>query len=401
MIEHSADAPYSLDASGVFVPPWPVTHRGDEFNEAQLDVYAEVEQRHFWFSGRRRFLTYGVRRAVRRYLQPAPALHAIDLGAGTGEWAAHLSAALPGCFAELSVGDSSPRALELARVAVGPTIGRYQVDLRRLGWRERWDAVFLLDVLEHISDDALVMGQIADALRPGGLLFVTTPALDALRTYNDDVEHHARRYSRRDFQRLAGGCGLTLRGIGDADLARWRSAMMTFLRKLTLKHRRPLVLKSPPHTARIRVLLQMFPDAKFLHIHRHPYAVFQSMLRLLMDASLRQRLQRPRKQTFEDMVLRWYRLMYEAFFDERALIPRGHFHEIRFEELQRDLVGAMQRSYEALSLPSFGDVEGEVRRYAASIKGYRTTANQPPAPPRQERIAREWQRSFDEWGYPT
>lgn len=204
------DGPYSRDASGIMAPSPPVAHRGDEFNESQLDVYAEIEARHFWFAGRRRFVTRAVQRAIARSLPSASDLRAIDLGAGTGGWAAHLMRAMPDRFREIAVADSSRRALELAARVAGPSVARYQVDLRRLGWHERWDVVFLLDVLEHIADDRLVVEQIARSLRPGGLLFVTTPALGALRTYNDDLEHHVRRYSGGDFRRLAEVAGLEL-----------------------------------------------------------------------------------------------------------------------------------------------------------------------------------------------
>jgi omega-hydroxy-beta-dihydromenaquinone-9 sulfotransferase len=56
----------------------------------------------------------------------------------------------------------------------------------------------------------------------------------------------------------------------------WKSALRQFLRKLTLKYNRPLILKSPAHTGRLDVLLEMFPAARFVHIHRDPYTVFQS-----------------------------------------------------------------------------------------------------------------------------
>lgn len=194
---------------------------------------------------------------------------------------------------------------------------------------------------------------------------------------------------------------LTLRGIPEDDLERWRAALMAFLRKLTLKHGRPLVLKSPPHTARIRGLLEMFPEAKFLHIHRDPYAVFQSSLRMMGDSSRRQALQRPRREAIEDRVLRWYRLMYEAFFADRCLVLPGRFHEVGFEELERDMVAVMRGSYAALDLPSFCQIEPEVRRYAAAMQGYHKTAYAPLPSSLRQRIAHEWRRSFDEWGYAT
>ncbi len=39
---------------------------------------------------------------------------------------------------------------------------------------------------------------------------------------------------------------------------------------------RRMVVKSPVHTARVRVLLEMFPNAQFVYVHRDPYVVLQS-----------------------------------------------------------------------------------------------------------------------------
>ncbi|MEX2119594.1 MAG: methyltransferase domain-containing protein [Pirellulales bacterium] len=192
------------------MPPVPIAHRDDEFNQWQLDVYAQIEPRHFWFAGRRRFLLHAVRRELRR-LPPHPtAPSAVDLGGGCGGWIKYLGQAMAGTFPELALADSSLRALDLAGQVLQPSIRRYQVDLRQLGWSNRWDVAFLLDVLEHIRDDEQVLAEIHCALRPGGLLFVTAPALDVLRTYNDDLERHVRRYSRSGFQRLARRGGFEL-----------------------------------------------------------------------------------------------------------------------------------------------------------------------------------------------
>src|SRR5262249_20681564 len=78
---------------------------------------------------------------------------------------------------------------------------------------------------------------------------------------------------------------LTLRELSEEELNQWKSALAWFVRKLAFHHGRPLVLKSPGHTCRIRLLLEMFPGAKFVHIHRHPYAVFQSARHTVLKIS--------------------------------------------------------------------------------------------------------------------
>lgn len=74
---------------------------------------------------------------------------------------------------------------------------------------------------------------------------------------------------------------LTLRDIPARERERWARVFRGFLRLLTYRHQaKPLVLKSPPHTARLAMLARMFPKARFLHIVRDPYAVFASTIHL-------------------------------------------------------------------------------------------------------------------------
>ena len=73
---------------------------------------------------------------------------------------------------------------------------------------------------------------------------------------------------------------LDLRGVPAAAVDRWKRALLWFLKCLTLRNPKRIVLKSPPHTCRIRTLLEMFPKAKFVHIVRDPYVIFPSTVNL-------------------------------------------------------------------------------------------------------------------------
>lgn len=194
---------------------------------------------------------------------------------------------------------------------------------------------------------------------------------------------------------------LTFRGVSEAEVARWQEAFLLFLKKLTWKYGRPLVLKSPPHTCRIRLLLEMFPHAKFVHIQRNPYAVFPSSKWTFQVNYELHRLQRPRPDGLDEWVLRQYRTMYEVYFEERKLIPEGNLVEVRFEELEKDPLGQVRRVYEVLALPAFDRVEAALRRYIDSIMGYQKNKFSELSSALRDRIAHEWRLSFDEWGYPV
>jgi len=193
---------------------------------------------------------------------------------------------------------------------------------------------------------------------------------------------------------------LTFRDVAPQEIDEWRTGLLLFLKKLTWKYQRPLVLKSPPHTCRIRLLLDLFPDARFVHVHRNPYTVFQSTMHLIERGFPLIRFQRSDQVDWEARTLRVYREMYERFFEERSLIPDGHLHEVCFEEVERDPIGQMRNIYEALTLPGFGNVESRLQDYVDSIAGYKKNEFSDLAADMRERIASEWQRSFDEWRYP-
>jgi hypothetical protein len=192
---------------------------------------------------------------------------------------------------------------------------------------------------------------------------------------------------------------LTFRSASENEIAEWRAAFELFLKKLTWKYRRPLILKSPPHTCRIRLLLETFPGAKFVHIHRDPYVVFQSSRKMFQTMIGWHDLQKPSLDGFDDWILEQYREMYKIFFEERSLIPAGHYHEMAFEALEKDPTKEMRRLYETLNLPDFRETEAEMQRYIASLAHYQKNRFAVLEPNLKARIGSLWRASIDEWGY--
>ena len=82
------------------------------------------------------------------------------------------------------------------------------------------------------------------------------------------------------------------------EVARWKDAVVFFYKKVLFKKRdKRLILKvglvytytqhthtqSPAHTARLKLMHELFPGAKFVHISRNPYEVYQSTQKLYAD----------------------------------------------------------------------------------------------------------------------
>jgi hypothetical protein len=204
------------------------------------------------------------------------------------------------------------------------------------------------------------------------------------------------------FPRSPTGYGrtLTFRDADPAEVAAWSEAVVWFLKALTLAERRPLILKSPPHTARMGLLLKNFPDARFVHIRRDPYAVFASTLSLLRAVRPVFRLQRGPKGDDVETVLHVYTEMYDAYFADRNSMPPGQLIEIAYEDLERDPLGQLRAAYDGLSLGDFESVRPAVEAYLGTVAGHKKGRYRPLDEATRQKVAGAWARYFDAWGYP-
>ena len=193
---------------------------------------------------------------------------------------------------------------------------------------------------------------------------------------------------------------LNFRDASPSEVAAWSSAIVDFLKAMTVKTGRRLILKSPPHTARVRLLLELFPDAQFIHIRRDPYPVFLSTIGLLKAIQPVFRLQGGSWTVDEDAVLRTYKTMYDAYFDDRDLIPPGRLVEIAFEDLDRDPLGQIRAIYEGLALPSFDEVRPAMEAYLATVSDHRKARHPELDDATRFKVAEACSRSFDAWRYP-
>jgi SAM-dependent methyltransferase len=147
---------------------------------------AAVERRHFWFAARNDVILSALRHTV----GPLGGRRVLDVGCGTG----FVLAALERAGLDTCGIDMHRAALLLARPrVVGPLV---RSAAATLPFFPDFDLVTLLDVLEHVDDDAALLRQAADTLTPGGHVVVTVPAGPHLWTTYDEVIGHKRRYDR-------------------------------------------------------------------------------------------------------------------------------------------------------------------------------------------------------------
>lgn len=190
------------------------------------DWYQFATEDHFWMRWRHR----GVLDAVQS--SKVPVSRALEIGCGNavarGMLERDLGIPVDGC-------DLNRAGLAMAK----PGLGRlffYDIHDQEPSLLGRYDAVFLLDVLEHIEDDSAFLAAALGHLRVGGVMIVNVPASMLLYSRYDAVNGHVRRYRKATLTKTFRQAGLPLEG-----LSYWAFSMVPVLlaRKVALKMRSP------------------------------------------------------------------------------------------------------------------------------------------------------------------
>ena len=84
----------------------------------------------------------------------------------------------------------------------------YDIFQRQPGFAERFDVIFLFDVLEHISDEGGFLNAALYHLKPQGQLIINVPAGQWAYSSYDTAAGHLRRYTMRTLSESAARSGL-------------------------------------------------------------------------------------------------------------------------------------------------------------------------------------------------
>lgn len=199
---------------------------------------------------------------------------------------------------------------------------------------------------------------------------------------------------RRNFDR-----GVFFDGCAPAQVRAREKAFEYFSRKVWLAGgQRRLLVKNPVYTARIAAVREIWPDARFIHCIRDPYAVFPSMRNFYERLFAAFALQPYDDVAVDELVIAGYARMMDRLIAESAEVPEGRFVEVRYERLASDPLAEVGRVYRGLGLPGFADAERAFRAYLERVRGYQGSAHRLSADD-VARIEASWGRFIDRWGY--
>ena len=181
---------------------------------------------------------------------------------------------------------------------------------------------------------------------------------------------------------------------------KWKEVYLYLLKKATLYNNgKRLVLKNQDNTAKIKILLEMFPDAKFILILRNPYQMYYSMMKFMRIVIPLYCVQNPPKfEIVEKSMMDLYAKFFRKYLDQRDSIPKGNLVEIKYENFINNPLKMLKKIYTSLNLEGFKESENSFREYVETQKSFKPQTYEVSDDVRKK-IDEKWGFVVEEFGY--
>lgn len=155
------------------------------------------------------------------------------------------------------------------------------------------------------------------------------------------------------------------------DLEIWKSDFLRFYKKLCYRKNGILVIKNPFHSLRISLLKELFPNARFVHIKRHPYKVIPSTIKMWNIVAEQNALKRHWQSPSVEEVSEFYNNMLNVLERDFVAIEDNRKMEVEFGELESDPEGIIKKIYNRFGIDLTKGYEYELKKFLDGLKGYK------------------------------
>src|SRR5215216_2496292 len=187
------------------------TNLPKEMQSHHYPLLYQVEERHWWYVGRRRIIQNLVEKICTSMDNPSPRI--LDVGCGTGanlKMLAHYGKAEGIDISQQAIDFCGERGLQSVKLGAAEDLP-YEND--------SFELVTALDVIEHLDDDVAGLREMRRVLRPDGRLLLFVPAFMFLWGVQDDVSNHRRRYTLPSLLRAVEAAGFAVEWSSYANIS--------------------------------------------------------------------------------------------------------------------------------------------------------------------------------------
>ncbi|MDZ7716531.1 MAG: sulfotransferase [Balneolaceae bacterium] len=184
------------------------------------------------------------------------------------------------------------------------------------------------------------------------------------------------------------------------EIEQWKKDYAFLIKKISLSAGGLQVLiKSPGNASRIEKLLELYPKAKFIFIHRNPYDVFYSSKKLWNTLLDNLALQEFSDRKIEQEIVKVYKKLMSAYIQQRTIIPEEQLAEIRFENFVESPLPELEAVYNKLDISGFKQAEPYFEKFIQQ-KTSGKSSNYNYENYVINTLNKHWEFAFEEWNYP-
>ena len=192
---------------------------------------------------------------------------------------------------------------------------------------------------------------------------------------------------------------LYFENLNKKEIDQWKKNYIKFMKTVIFANNdKRLLIKNPANTARISMLLELFPDAKFIHIYRNPYIVYLSTIKMRNKVLDELALQNTKKEEIEQQVIEYYKRVMKSYFKQKNQIPKENIIEIKYEDLVSNPVKLIKNIYSQLKIPGIQNALLEMNKYLEKQKNYKTNIYSIDKKI-INRVKSNWNFTIDLWEY--
>lgn len=156
-------------------------------------------------------------------------------------------------------------------------------------------------------------------------------------------------------------------------IEKWKKKYLELLHKACINTGGNMaVLKNPVNTGRIEVLLELFPEARFIHIVRNPVYVYCSSKKFFSEVIFTLSFQPITTDDISNMVFWLYEHLMRDYLNDRGQIPSRQLYEIRYEDFLLNPLNEIEKIYKHLQLGGSDKDKADIVKYLQSQESFHT-----------------------------
>lgn len=185
----------------------------------------------------------------------------------------------------------------------------------------------------------------------------------------------------------------------EEDKTNWQKHWSFYLKKIAwLNNSKNLVVKSPYNICRTEAILEIFPNAKFIHIYRDPLEVYASSKKLLQKILPEMALQNWSDEMIEAFVMNSYKETFRDFLEVKESIPKNQLFELSYDSLTKSPKKQVEKAYNQLNINMLYAASRQIDSEIVSYSGYKKSEYKLDSALEAE-IKKEWRFIYETYNF--